>query len=221
MQTDSTTTAIIELHYLPNIQYFTKLLLYDQILIDQHENYQKGSYRNRCHLAGVNELLRLSIPLQKGKNRSMPIRDVKIAYDDSWQTQHWGSIRSAYGKAPFFEHYADYFRPFYQKKYAFLFDLNYEIFMQLLPLLTVESSIKLTLSYQKEYSSTTDLRDQIVPKKRTHQADHFFEPQKYPQVFQEKNGFLSNLSILDVLFCAGPQSTLILEDSIQQHGFNQ
>lgn len=213
--------AVIETHYLPNIQYFTKLILYEQMYLEQHENYQKRSYRNRCHIAGVNGVLRLSIPLEKGKNQAMPIRETKIAYDENWQSHHWQSICSAYGKAPFFEHYDFYFHPFYEKKYTFLFDWNYELLTMLLSLLSIKSSIELTTDFQKQYVTANDLRNQISPKKRTQQTDKLFNPKAYPQVFQEKNGFLSNLSVLDMLFCAGPQSILILEDSIQQHGLNQ
>ena len=109
-------TAVLALHYLPCIQYFSKFILFQEVHIEQHEHYQKGSYRNRCHIAGVNGILRLSVPLKSGKNQKMPVRKVRISYDEPWQAHHWTSIRSAYGNAPYFEHYADQIAPFFQQK---------------------------------------------------------------------------------------------------------
>ena len=95
-------TLLIEAQYLPSIQFFSKLTRFSTLLLEAHENYQKGSYRNRCHIAGANGLMRLSIPLRKGKNEQLPIQKTLISYDEPWITQHWQSIRSAYGNAPFF-----------------------------------------------------------------------------------------------------------------------
>ncbi|NJL75083.1 MAG: WbqC family protein [Saprospiraceae bacterium] len=96
-----TSAVVLESHYFPCIQYFTKLMIADIAYIEQHEHYVKGSYRNRCHIAGANSMLRLSVPLQKGKNQQMPIKEVRIAYDEPWQNQHWMTLQSAYRKAPF------------------------------------------------------------------------------------------------------------------------
>ncbi|MEM9991931.1 MAG: WbqC family protein, partial [Bacteroidota bacterium] len=115
---------LLETQYFPPIQYFSKLLAYPTIFLEQHENYLKGSYRNRCHIVGANGMQRLSIPLQRGKNEQLPIREVRISYSENWQNQHWTSIRSAYGRAPFFEYFADDVERFFKKKYHFLFDLN-------------------------------------------------------------------------------------------------
>lgn len=206
---------ILELHYLPPIQYFTKFILYPNVGLEQWENYSKGSYRNRAHIAGVNGLLRLSIPLLKGKNEQQNIRAVEIAYHESWQAQHWTSIRSAYGNAPYFEHYCDFLFPFYKKKYQFLFDWNLNLLKCILDLLEINANFKLTSNFQKSYPDHVyDARNSIFPKKHRQKQDPFFKVMEYAQVFVEKNGFIPNLSILDLLFCCGPQSILILESSI-------
>ncbi|MEM9849592.1 MAG: WbqC family protein [Bacteroidota bacterium] len=213
----TTTTAIrLELQYLPPVQYFSKFFCYDEVIIEQHENYQKGSYRNRCHIAGVNGLLRLSIPLESGKNQAMPIRDVKIAYAENWQTHHWTSIRSAYGNAPFFEYYVDYLQPCFQQKVTYLFDWNIQLLSRLLQLLQLENYYQLSDAYQKVLATNElDFRNGIFPKKKRQKADSFFQTVSYPQVFEEKHGFIPNLSILDLLFCTGPQAALILEQSVK------
>ena len=206
---------LIELQYLPPIQYYSKMFQYPVLEIEQHENYLKGSYRNRCHIAGPNGLLRLSIPLEKGKNEQQDIRSVRIAYHDNWANQHWNSIKTAYSSAPYFDFYAEELLNIYHKKPTFLFDLNWEILQYLLKHIPGEASIQLSKTYQKEVSTDTfDARNGIFPKKHRQKEDLTFEAKYYPQVFEEKNGFLPNLSILDLLFCYGPQSVLYLESCI-------
>ena len=118
---------LLETQYLPSIQYCSKFCSADPVVIEQHENYRKGTYRNRSHIASANGLLRLTIPLQKGKNQQQNIRTVRIAYNQPWQAQHWTSIQSAYGNSPFFEFYADELQPFFKKKETFLWDWNFQL----------------------------------------------------------------------------------------------
>lgn len=206
---------LLELQYLPPVQYFTKWIKYEQVWIEQHENYLKGSYRNRCHIAGVNGPLRLSIPLLKGKNEQQNIREARIAYHEPWQSQHWQSITSAYGNAPFFPFYGEEIAPFFQKKYEFLFDLNRELMQCLLRLIGLPEELNFTQTFEKKPDAgILDFRNGIFPKKHRQKKDEAFQPVHYSQVFQEKNGFLPNLSILDLLFCTGPQALLILEQSV-------
>jgi hypothetical protein len=207
-------TAILELHYLPCIQYFTKICYHSTIWIEQHEHYIKRSYRNRCHIATTNGILRLSIPLEKGKNQQMPIRDVRISYDESWQKDHLKSIHTAYGNAPFFKDYIEELTLFYKKKYIYLFDFNLILLEWFINLYQIETTIRLTTEYGKETEGIIDYRNFILPQFKQATADHNFLPISYAQVFEERNGFIPNLSILDLLFCMGPQGILILESSI-------
>ncbi len=207
-------SILLELHYLPPIQYFTKLIRCDILFLEQCEHYQKGSYRNRCHIATANGLQRLSIPLKKGKNEQQLIREVRIAYDEPWQAKHWQSIRSAYGNAPYFEFYSDVLEPFYSKRYRFLFDWNWDFFESVIDLLSIDCEVKFTNNYKEPDNNYPflDLRNSIHPKPHRSKEDPYFSPVKYAQVFEEKHGFLPNLSVLDLLFCTGPQSLEILED---------
>lgn len=203
----------MELQYLPPIQYFTKLCGHD-ILLEQQENYRKGTYRNRCYIASANGVLRLSIPLQKGKNQQQPIQSVRIAYNQPWQAQHWTSIRSAYGNAPFFEYYADELQPFFKKRYEFLWDWNLDLLQTIIELIGLETHVQ----YTPQYHSTPpagwlDYRNKIHPNPKHSQPDIHFTPYPYGQIFEEKHGFLPNLSILDVLFCCGPEALVIIEES--------
>ena len=207
---------LLELHYLPNLQYFSKLLQYDQVCIEQWENYVKRSFRNRCYIASVNGPQRLSIPLKKGKNEQQNIREVQIAYEENWRSHHWTSIRSAYGNAPFFDHYAEQIQPIFNKQWTFLFDFNSALLESLCNLIGIDSSkLQRTQQYDKiPTEPILDYRNVIHPKSHLQGEDPHFQNKKYPQVFEEKTGFLPNLSILDLLFCTGPQTILELEKMI-------
>lgn len=206
---------LLELQYLPPIQYFAKLVEYSEVWIEQEENYRKGSYRNRCHIATANGLMRLSIPLEKGKNEQMPIRQVRIAYEEPWQRQHWIGIRSAYGRAPFFDFYAEELAPFYEKEWAYLFDFNWALLLKLMELIGLPADLRLTEAYQeKPAANISDYRNSIFPKKHRQKKDSRFKAPKYRQLFEERHGFMPNLSILDLLFCTGPQTLLYLESAI-------
>ena len=192
---------LTELHYLPNIRYMRQLAMADEVFIEQWEHYQKGSYRNRAHIVGGNGLQRLSIPLLKGKNEQQSIREVRIAWYQNWAKQHWNSIASAYGKSPFFEYYADDLRPIYEGKPEFLFDFNLRILEVLLELMGLEVSLKFTAQYDAPTEAgVADRRNTISPK---NPAD---DGLRYGQVFEERHGFVPDLSVLDLLFCVGPEA---------------
>ncbi len=209
-------SILIESQYLPPIQFFSKLIQYPTVFIEQQEHYKKGSYRNRCEIATANGVLALSIPLQKGKNEQQPIRAVRIAYHEPWQRLHWESIRSAYGKAPFFEFYVDALKPFFHEPHEFLFDFNGALLQLLLQLLPLHPNLELTPRYEKQPPpEVLDFRDALSPKAHRKREDPDFQPQRYAQVFEEKHGFLPNLSILDLLFCTGPEAISFLQLSIK------
>ncbi|MDZ4679756.1 MAG: WbqC family protein [Saprospiraceae bacterium] len=201
--------VLLEIQYLPSIQYFTKLAGSEPVFIEQWEHYQKGTYRNRCHIAAANGLTRLTIPLIKGKNEQQAIREVRIAYYEPWQRQHWQSIRSAYGNAPFYEFYADALQPFYEKPFPFLFDFNLELLQTLLKLLRMDVTLQLTDAYvDAPPDGWEDLRNAIHPKPHLQKPDPHFTPKPYHQVFEDRYAFLPNLSLLDALFCLGPEAVV-------------
>ncbi len=209
---------LLETQYLPSIQYCSKFCSADTVVIEQHENYRKGTYRNRSHIASANGLLRLTIPLQKGKNQQQNIRTVRIAYNQPWQAQHWTSIQSAYGNSPFFEYYADEIKPFFETPYEFLFDFNSAILNQIFDLIGIESTYRLSSEFQKTIPQNwKDLRNAIHPNPQKQVDDPNFKIIPYSQVFQERLGFMPNLSVLDLLFCVGPQTLGMLEESFVGH----
>ncbi len=201
---------LIESQYFPSILFFKKAIKYPVLCLEANENYQKRSYRNRCHIAGANGIQMLTIPLNKGKNEQQPILETSIAYTSNWQKIHWQSIQSAYGKSPFFEFYADEIKPVFEKKWTHLFDLNLSIIQVLKEILQLSFEISTSNTYVKNPNpETEDARNQLSPKNQE-KIKHLAPI--YPQVFEAKNGFLPNLSILDLLFCLGPETSYYLDE---------
>ncbi len=208
---------LIELHYFPSIQYFSKFFLHPSLIIEQHENYVKRSFRNRTHIAAANSLLRLSIPLEKGKNQQQAIRDVRISYDENWQNKQWTAICSAYGNSPFFEYYVDDFQPLFEEKKEYLFEHNLKVLQTIFFVLDIKPTLEFSATYVKETPTDIyDFRNKITPKTATIAKDINYQNIPYQQVFAEKTGYLPNLSILDLIFCKGPETIPILENSVIQ-----
>ena len=128
---------LIELHYLPCVQFISKFYRFENIVIDDIESFEKQSYRNRCTIAGANGPIDLIIPVHNSRHR-LPVKEIEIDNHTHWQHQHWQSIRSAYGKTAFYEHYAYKFETAYTKQYDRLFDFNRELLMIILKILKID-----------------------------------------------------------------------------------
>ena len=201
--------------YLPPVQYFAHLQSAEQVWIEQYDHYQKQTYRNRCVIAAPDGPLSLTIPIEKPNTQKAFMRDIRISDHGNWRHLHWNAIESAYNHTPFFEYYKDDFRPFYEKKFDFLVDYNEQLCQLVCQLIDIDTSFQRTESYITEPSNTIiDLRDAIHPKKEV-MDDASFSAVPYYQVFQERLGFLPNLSIIDLLFNMGPEAILVLQKSIK------
>lgn len=211
MKTLDTQSVLIELQYLPNLEFFNCIQSFSEVIIESNENFVKQSYRNRCYILGAHKTEMLVVPVIDG-NKKVLIKDVKIDYSQRWDVNHWRTISAAYGKSPFYEFYSDYFRNIYDKKHIYLWDLNLEMLTMCLKLLRVNKTIRQTEVYEKEVNSTVfDARNLINPKKVS-DSSQFYRPSPYQQNFG--NEFVPNLSVIDLLFCRGNQATEILKKSM-------
>jgi len=225
--------ALLSSTYFGPVQWYQKLNRYDECLIERHESFIKQTYRNRMIIPTTNGPLSLTIPTNH--DTSMAMKDIRISDHANWRHVHWNALLSAYGESPFFEYYQDDIRPFYEKKYEFLFDFNMEITEKMIELLDIRPKISVTDKYfpkksegqasfplgvsadlqsaeQASSPSTAsdivDFRDAIRPKKPLPDAE--FTPKRYYQVYEQKHGFLPNMSILDLLFNEGNEAIFYL-----------
>ncbi len=201
--------------YLGNIQWYSKVLLSNEIILEQHEHYIKQTWRNRTRIIGANGIQDLVIPVHAPNHT--PMKDVLINYSEDWQRQHWQAIRSAYGNAPFFEFYADYFSSFYEKKISErLIDFNFEILKLTLRLLKIEKEIIFSQEYISTPEGSFDLRSLISPKEDL-VKDSSFVANRYLQVFEERHDFVPNASIIDLLCCQGTSAGEVLRQSTKNN----
>lgn len=211
--------VLLSTAYFAPIQYFTKIISYQNINIEYCESYLKQSYRNRTVILAANGPLHLTLPIVDGPKAKGPIRDLKLSYDQPWQQIHWRGISSSYNNSPFFEYYADDLVPFFlEKKWKYLFDFNLEIQNAIFKAINLDVALKYTEEYyiQGEVpESIDDFRYTIHPKSHKQNPDIHFFPTLYTQVFHEKWGFLPNLSILDLLFNEGPETIKQLRSCIR------
>lgn len=201
-------TALLQSTYFGPVQWYQKLYRYDSILIEQHDTYQKQTFRNRCVIATANGLQALTVPVEAPGERCA-MKEVRISDHNQWRRVHWNALQSAYSESPFFEYYQDDIRPFFEKKYDYLIDFNEAIRQKICELIDIEPKVE----YTKEFISSTpstiaDYREVIHAKHPQPDAD--FTPTRYWQVFERKHGFQPNLSILDLLFNMGTESVFYL-----------
>ena len=137
--------AILSSTYFGPVQWYQKLNRYEECLIERHESFIKQTYRNRMIIPTTNGPLSLTIPTNH--DTSLAMKDIRISDHANWRHVHWNALLSAYGESPFFEYYQDDIRPFYEKKYEFLFDFNMEIMEKMIELLDIRPHVKVTDRY--------------------------------------------------------------------------
>ncbi len=211
--------VLMDILYLPPVQYFAHWIQADSPVLEQWAPYTKGTYKNRCMIASANGPLVLSVPLRSGKYLQ-PLCEVQIAYDEPWQRRHWRSIHDAYRSAPFFEHYADPFDAYFKKQQSFLAEWNLGLMRLVLDGLRLARPLQLTDEFEPRPVYSADLRGGFPFKTRLKRPDASYQDVPYVQVFQDRHGFIPNLSILDLLFCTGPEAPSILRRSIVHSKIN-
>ncbi len=197
---------LIEPHYLGSIEYYALISNFDSVLIEINDRFQKQTYRNRCYLVGSNKVLSLTVPTSYS-NRSLT-KEVRIDHSQRWVKDHWGAIYSAYGKAPFFEYFADSFKESINTKHKFLIDLTVELMGLTFKLLSISVSMTYSESYIDNFDN--DFRNVILPKK-SFTDRKIYTPYAYSQLFSDT--FIPNMSILDLIMCEGPQASEVLSAS--------
>ena len=198
--------VLLSTTYFGPIQWYQKLYRADEAWIEQHEHFVKQTYRSRCIIATTQGTQTLTVPVERDLLNSQSIKDIRISDHGNWRHLHWNALQSAYGESPFFEYYEDDLRPFFEKRWTFLFDFNEAIREKLCELLDICPVVRFTEKYVSDHAS--DYREAINPKHPAPDPD--FQPRRYYQVYEAKHGFLPNLSIVDLLFNMGSEAIFYL-----------
>ncbi|WP_312825185.1 WbqC family protein [Epilithonimonas sp.] len=197
--------VLLPIFYLPPVSWFSVFLNEEnEVDFEQFENFPKQTYRNRASIYGANGKLALIIPIKHTGKRE--IKDIEVSFAEDWQKLHWKSIKTAYQSTPYFEYYEDKLKKIYAEQIVSLKEFNLKALGIILDILKTEKKYELTKEYFKK-PEAEDYREKFSAKSES--ASEFEE---YYQSFSDKNGFIKDLSILDLLCNIGPESLTYIKN---------
>lgn len=194
--------CFIEYQYFGNVNYYFELINSKYVKFDEYVFWKKSSFSNRCTVLGSNGPIDLSIPLMGGRDQKKVFSEVRISRKYDWKANHLKTLVSCYRRSPWFDHYSPSLFELYENETSRILDflISCEKWVEHQLKIHIEGN---EISGDGSEYSTRDLRFLINPA-------HPFVPGKpiirYPQVFEERLGFVPHLSILDLLFCEGPSA---------------
>lgn len=197
--------VLLPIFYLPPISWFSVFLNEEnEVDFEQFENFPKQTYRNRASIYGANGKLALIIPIKHTGKRE--IKDIEVSFAEDWQKLHWKSIKTAYQSTPYFEYYEDKLKKIYAEQIISLKEFNLKALGIILDILKTEKKYELTNEYFKN-PEAEDYREKFSAK-----SESKSEFEEYYQSFSDKNGFIKDLSILDLLCNIGPESLTYIKN---------
>jgi hypothetical protein len=189
--------------YFPPLHYISLIYRAEKIFIEKEENYLKQTYRNRCTILTANGQFSLSVPVLSERFIKKPVKDIKIDYSKRWQQVHLRALVSSYKSSAYFEYYFEDFEKIIAGKPKYLLDLNQVILDTALRIMGISRHIEYTNVFEPYADNKNDFRYIIAPNKEIQGKLLYTE---YYQVFSYKFEFVPGLSIIDLIFNAGPDS---------------
>lgn len=185
--------------YFPNISTFAALVQHE-VIWEVEDNYQKQTYRNRCYICTDQGKHIMSIPIRHvgGTEGRQKHKDVLLDNSYQWQRQHWRTLQTAYRTSPFFEFYEDEIAPLYEEEFDLLLDFNLKTVKVICDCLQIKMPTEKTIAFDLSPTNVKDARYLVNAKK-----DIAFKQTGYTQVFNDRHPFVSNTSVLDLLFNEG------------------
>jgi hypothetical protein len=195
--------VLLPLCVFPSVHWYACIAQHREAYIDLGEHYVKQSLRNRYEIAGASGRLWLTIPVEGTQGLKKSMAEIQI-FGQAWGRQHFRTIRAAYGRSPFFDHYADDLNAFFISGETSLAEFSLRVLRWLseeflLPLPEVLSA------YQASWEGA-DLRPAF-------KNSNTYAYPVYVQVFRQRSGFLCNLSVLDVVMNEGPAAAAYLQSA--------
>ena len=201
--------AVFSTAAFPTIEYFYLVFKHPEVCLEVREHVIKQTNRNRYHISGPAGLQTLHIPLRHEDLYRVPIGNIRISYDSPWPRTHWRTLEAAYNRSAFFEYYADELKTILFRNYEGLVDLNEAVLQWMLRSIGVSKPISHTEIYEQTLQDRADFR--ALSNCKNNNAVYLPNFKAYPQVFLEQQGFIPNLSFLDLLCSTGPSAKNYLE----------
>lgn len=196
--------VLVQPNYFSPISQYVAIAKAEKIIFEVEDNFQKQTYRNRCYIYSPQGKQMLNVPIKQYKGKKQKTKEVVIDYTEEWHKNHLKSLYTAYSSSPFFEFYIDDLLPIFNKKFKYLIDLNFATHYFIMDALQLNLPSENTQEFLVEHSN--DYRHLSIAKSKTN-----FNFNRYIQVFEPTHGFISDLSILDLLFMEGPNTLNYLE----------
>jgi len=219
--------------YLPWLGYFDKIDKSDCFVFLDTVQYKKREFQNRNKIRTKKDFIWLTVPVKTKGASFQKLSDVQIDNEVNWQKEHINSLQTWYSSAPHFNDYFPFFKSVYARKWEKLIDLNIHIIEFILETLGIRTKIYLESEIKTQLTSTLRLveicnkldadiylsgiggknyLDELKFSENSIdlQYQSFTHP-IYPQRFTSgENEFSSYMSIVDLMFNAGPNSINIL-----------
>ena len=192
---------LIEPTYFPPISHW-KLIKSKDLLWSINSRYNKQTLTNRTYIDSANGELMLTVPIKhSGKNQPRVFSDIKLDLSSNWKKNHFKSIKICYQSSPFYEFYEDDLISFFNLDYENLYDLNLKSIKMVCNWLKIKMPEDIYNEKNKYEYKIQDLTHMSNCKRTS-----YLKQKKYNQTFETKNGFINDLSVIDLIFNCGPNS---------------
>ena len=228
--------AVHQPQYLPWLGYFDKMRRADVFCFLDNVQYKKNDWQNRNRVKTAQGWQWLTVPVLY--RYPQKINEVTVNNTVKWKNKHFQTLLTNYSRAPFFKRYIDLFEQIYANDWEFLCELNICLIERLREVLNLDLQSTVRAS---DFDLSEDATDRLIDICKALKADTYlsgpdgpqymnmerfkqegiqvvvqnFEHPAYSQVF---NGFLSHLSVVDLLFNCGPASLTKIKASNSQAG---
>lgn len=193
----------------PSIIWWARAIDATVLMLDGAEHFEKMTARNKYRIAGANNPIQLSIPITGGREQRTAMNNVTIFNGEKWQVQHWRTLTSVYRQSPFWEFYEPSLQPLYTGYFEKLADFNEASVTWCMQQLKLTIDVQKTSEYRAIYPPPAADTRKLKPL-NGQRGDGF---PKYYQLFEDRTGFLPDLSILDLLFAEGPHTAAWLRSN--------
>ena len=226
--------VILQPSYIPWRGYFHQIQKADVFVFYDCVQYDADGWRNRNQIKTANGPLWLTIPVRaKGNtNNGTAIKDVPIDPVKPWRAKHWRTLEQSYARAPHFKRYEGWLHQFYDRTDALLADFTCDLTAAIARELGIAHTQFVRSSSLPAIGTKTDRLIQLLthigathyvsgPSARDYlEEDKFavasitveYMHYNYPEYPQLHGAFLPQVSILDLLFNAGPDAPRYIWD---------
>lgn len=223
--------VILQPAYLPWLGFFKQMYICDIFVYLDNVQYTKNDWRNRNRIKTKSGIQWLSVPVSFKFGQK--INEVRINNSYPWHKKHFQALKTWYGKSSFFNIYSEELEQILYKKRTYLIELDIELTQWLIEKIGLNSKIVLSSDLSID---SKDRQLRLIEMCKALNCDFFYEGKSgknyideklfeshgitvkfqdfhhpyYNQLWLKEQGFITHLSIIDLLLNHGSDSLAIL-----------